>query len=221
MIITVKIIMQCWTCCNHCCDNYNNCHSYYYYHDWDHWGRGGDGQQLQNKNRNTVWIKFQELFAKSCHRNHIFTITSSISRATQCKHTNVQMRQDVKQTQAYCDALTRIITLACSLTLQSFITHHIVHQWIRNWILDRHQNCRNAEEKQLQNMNRNTVWIKIHKIFAARKYKHIYIYRAEECVCAPNPSACPKCFWYCFSLTSSKMSPKDSYLLKYAHFFKH
>ena len=158
------------------------------------------------------------------------------------------MRQDVKQTQTqkscicmnryssghtsqfnnwstYCDALTRIITLACSLTLQSFITRHIVHQWIRNWILDRHQNCRNAEEKQLQNMNRNTVWIKFHKRFAARKYKHIYIYiyiylPAEECV----PQTLlhrPKWFWYCFSSTSSKMSPKDSYLLKYAHLFTH
>ena len=155
------------------------------------------------------------------------------------------MRQDVKQTQAwkscicmnhyssghtsqfnnwstYCDALTRIITLACSLTLQSFITRHIVHQWIRNWILDRHQHCTNAEEEQLQNMNRNTVWIKFHKRFAARKYKYIYIYiYRRKSVCAPNPSACPKCIWYCFSFTSSKMSPKDSYLLKYAHFFTH
>ena len=113
------------------------------------------------------------------------------------------MRQDVKQTQAwkscicmnryssghtssfnnwstYCDALTRIITLACSLTLQSFITRHIVHQWIRNWILDRHQHCTNAEEKQLQNMNRNTVWIKFH-IISPPENISIYL-PAEECV---------------------------------------
>ena len=36
-------------------------------------------------NRNTVWIKFQEIFANSCHRRHMFTITSSVSRAMQCK----------------------------------------------------------------------------------------------------------------------------------------
>ena len=46
--------------------------------------RGGV-QMLQNMNRNTVWIKFQEIFANSCHRRHIFTITSSVSRAMQCK----------------------------------------------------------------------------------------------------------------------------------------
>ena len=54
--------------------------------------RGGDGQQLQNINRNTVIMKFCDNFAAkhftssrnpSCNRHHIFTIMSSISRATQ------------------------------------------------------------------------------------------------------------------------------------------
>ena len=52
MIITVKIMMQYGTYRNQCSNDYSNCHSYYYYHDWDHWGGvEGDGQQLQNKNR--------------------------------------------------------------------------------------------------------------------------------------------------------------------------
>ena len=53
---------------------------------------GGDGKQLQNINRNTVIMKFCDNFAAkhftssrnpSCNRHHIFTIMSSISRATQ------------------------------------------------------------------------------------------------------------------------------------------
>ena len=31
---------------------------------------------------------------------------------------------------------THINTRTCALTLQSFITHHIIHQWSHNWILD-------------------------------------------------------------------------------------
>jgi hypothetical protein len=63
--------------------------------------RGGDGQQLQNMNRNTVWIKFQDIFASkyfSCFTSicmsHIATISSQ-ARAVlyeQCNHKHIQMR---------------------------------------------------------------------------------------------------------------------------------
>ena len=36
MIITVNIMMQYGTYRNQCSNDYNNCHSYYYYRDWDH-----------------------------------------------------------------------------------------------------------------------------------------------------------------------------------------
>ena len=172
-------------------------------------------------NRNTVWIKFQEIFAHSCHRRHMFTITSSVSRAMQCKAckcsnamarnqsntgisfmhlhaslfeqmetqiqitwmhdkravTYIRLRQctccnhhdhhrhhkqkheskcakharacglkrgcgihdpqhGVRAIQESRRSYTHINTRTCALTLQSFVTHHIIHPWIRNWTLD-------------------------------------------------------------------------------------
>ena len=59
---------------------------------------GGDGQQLQNMNRNTVWIKFQDIFASkyftSTSISDIATISSQ-ARAVlheQCNHKHIQMR---------------------------------------------------------------------------------------------------------------------------------
>ena len=64
--------------------------------------RGGGVQMLQNMNRNIVWIKFQDIFANSCHRRHMFTITSSVSRAMQCKACKCSnaMARKTNQTQA-------------------------------------------------------------------------------------------------------------------------
>ena len=62
---------------------------------------GGDGQQLQNMNRNTVWIKFQDIFASkyfSCFTSicmsHIATISSQSWAVLheQCNHICTQMR---------------------------------------------------------------------------------------------------------------------------------
>ena len=62
---------------------------------------GGDGQQLQNMNRNTVWIKFQDIFASkyfSCFTSicmsHIATISSQSCAAfhEQCNIICIQMR---------------------------------------------------------------------------------------------------------------------------------